>query len=84
MAAQLPNPHNPKKGDVFYYLGRTKCTVEAETLRPGDGNREEALVQIRTQQGTPIVFLYKTSADYLSAVKIPIMKKWPLTVQETR
>ena len=76
----MPNPQSPKTGETFYYLGRTRCTVVGTTLKPGGINIDEAVVQIETvPQGTPHVFLYSTSARYLSAVKISWMKPWPLT-----
>ena len=75
---------NPRVGDTFYWLGRTRCEVVAETLRPGDGNKDEAVVQVETVSGTPYLFLYKTSARYLSAKHIGYFKKWPLTPAASR
>lgn len=77
----MADVNNPKVGDTFYYLGRTRCTVIGETLKPGDGNKDEALVQIETVSGTPITFLFKTAPRYLSEKQIPIWKKWPLSKQ---
>lgn len=74
----MADVNNPKEGDTFYYLGRTKCKIVGDTLKPGGVNIDEALVQIETASGTPIVFLYKTAPRYLSATQIPFYKKWPL------
>lgn len=73
-----------KVGQTYYYLGRTRCTIEAETLEGGGVNLGSALIQIRTANGTPIVFLYKTAGAYLSEKQIPIWKKWPLTPASSR
>lgn len=77
----MADVNNPSEGDTFYFLGRTRCTVIGETLRPGNGNIDEAVVQIETAQGTPYTFLYTKSARYLSEKQIPIWKKWPLSKQ---
>ena len=80
----MADVNNPKVGDIFYYLGRTQCTVVAETLKPGGVNASEALVQIETVSGTPIIFLYSTSGRYLSTTKRPFYKSWPLSVKAVR
>lgn len=80
----MADVNNPKKGDTFYYLGRTRCKIVAENLKGGGVNLDEALVQIETAQGTPIVFFYKTAPRYLSATQIPFYKKWPLTPDASR
>ncbi len=77
----MADVNNPKVGDTFYYLGRTRCTVVAETLKGGGVNMDEALGQIETVSGTPVVFLFKTASRYLSEKQIPIWKKWPLSKQ---
>lgn len=78
------NPSSPKAGDTFYYLGRTRCTVIGETLKPGGVNMEDAIVQVETVSGSPITFLYTASARYLSEKPIPFYKKWPLTAAANR
>lgn len=70
-----------KVGDE-YYFGRTRCKIEAENLKPGGVNLDDALIQIRTVSGTPYVFFYKTAHLYLSKTKPPLFKKWPLTADE--
>lgn len=80
----MADVNNPKKGDIFYYLGRTRCRVIGETLNPGDGNKAEAVVQIETVSGTPVTFLYTAAGRYLSATQIPFYKKWPLTPDSGR
>lgn len=75
--------HNPKKGDKFYFY-RSRCTVMGETLKPGGGNLDEAVVQIETAQGTPYTFLYTLSARYLSEKPVPLFGKWPLTPASSR
>lgn len=75
---------NYKVGQTYFYLGRTRCTVMAETLKPGGVNADEAIIQIETAQGTPITFLYKFADRYLSETQIPIWKKWPLTPSVNR
>ena len=75
----MADVNNPRVGDTFYWLGRTRCTVIAETLKGGGVNIDEAVVQVETVSGTPYVFLYKTSARYISAKHIGFLKKWPLT-----
>jgi len=67
-----------KVGQEYWY-GRTRCKIEAESLRPGDGNINEALIQIRTANGSPVVLFYKTAHLYLSETRPPLFKKWPLT-----
>lgn len=79
----MADVHNPKKGDKFYFK-RTPCTVIGETLKPGDGNLSEAVVQIETAAGTPIVFLYTESARYLSVKPVAYFGKWPLTPASSR
>jgi hypothetical protein len=68
-----------KVGETYYYLGRTRCTVEAETLKGGGANIDEAVLQVRTANGTPILMLYKTAENYLSEKRIGLLQKWPLT-----
>ena len=80
----MADVNSPRIGDTFYWLGRTRCEVVAETLKGGGVNLDEALVQVETVSGTPYLFLYKTSARYLSAKQIPIFKKWPLTPASSR
>ena len=79
----MADPHNPHKGDKFYFK-RTPCTVIGETLKGGGVNLDEAIVQIETAAGTPIVFLYTESARYLSVKPIAYFGKWPLTKAASR
>lgn len=79
----MADVNSPKVGDVFYYLGRTQSTVVAET-KQGGGVNDDALVQIETVSGTPIVFLYSTAGRYLSTTKRPWYKSWPITVKAVR
>lgn len=72
---------NYKVGQTYYLLGRTKCTVIAETLKGGGVNADEALIQVETVSGTPYTFLYKTADRYLSEKQIGLFKKWPLSPQ---
>lgn len=75
----MPDVKQYKVGETYFYLGRTRCTIEAETLKGGGANADDAIIQIRTAQGTPVVFLYKTADRYLSEKQIGIFQKWPLT-----
>lgn len=73
----MADVNNPRKGDTFYYLGRTQVTVIDETLKGGGVNMDEALVQVETKQGTPYLFLYKHSARYLSTKRSGFLESWP-------
>lgn len=69
-----------KVGDKLYY-NRTRCEVTGSTLKGGGVNMDEALLQIETAQGTPIVMLYKTAGRYLTEKPVPYFGKWPLAPQ---
>ena len=75
----MANVNAPKVGDEFFYLGRTRCTVNGSTLEPGGVNADKALIEIKTVQGTPHTFLYKNAPQYLSEKQIGFLQKWPLT-----
>lgn len=44
-----------KKGQTVWYLVRTRCEVLENTLKPGEGNLEEAVLFLRSAQGSSIV-----------------------------
>lgn len=67
-----------KVGQEYWY-GRTRCKIEAENLKGGGVNLDDALIQIRTANGSPVVLFYKTAHLYLSETRPSLFKKWPLT-----
>ncbi len=72
----MANANAPKVGDEFFYLGRTRCTVNGSTLKPGGINSDEALIEIKTVQGTPHTFLYMNAPDYLSEKQLSLFERW--------
>ena len=40
----MPDVKQYKVGETYYYLGRTRCTIEAETLKGAGVNADEALI----------------------------------------
>lgn len=74
----MPDIKNYKAGDVLYYLGRTKCTVIANTLKPGGVNADEAVLFLATEQGGSVVVPVAFQERFVSEIKIPFLRKWPL------
>lgn len=73
-----------KKGDTLYYLGRTRCTVLDNTLKPGDGNISEAVLFLQSAQGSSIIVPVAFQEKFVSEAQIPFYKKWPLTQDSGR
>lgn len=70
-------------GDVVYYLGRTKCTVLSNTLKGGGVNLDEAVMYLRSAQGTCIAVPVKHQDLFLSEKPIGLFDKWPLKRPQT-
>lgn len=72
----MANVKHYKVGETYFYLGKTRCQIVGETLKPGGVNADEAIIQIETVQGTAITFLYKLADRYLSEKQVPFLQKW--------
>lgn len=55
-----------KKGQTVWYLVRTKCTVLENTLKPGEGNLEEAVLFLKSAQGSSIVVPVAFQEQFIS------------------
>lgn len=70
-----------KEGDVVYYLGRTKSTVLGNTLKPGGINADEAVLFLKTAQGSSVVVPVAHQEEFISEKQIGILQRWPLAKQ---
>ena len=70
-----------KAGDVVYYLGRTRAEVLDNTLAPGGTNLKEALLFLKTAQGSSVIVPVAHQDLFISEKQIGILQRWPLTKQ---
>ncbi len=72
------------KGDILYYLGRTKCEVVRNTLKPGGVNADEAVLFLKTVSGSCVAIPVAEQEEFVTETKISFMKPWPPTPTPTR
>ena len=70
-----------KKGDVVYYLGRTRATVLGNTLDPGGINADEAVLFLKTAQGSSVVVPVAFQDEFISEKQIKVWQRGPLAKQ---
>lgn len=66
------------KGDILYYLGRTKCEVVRNTLKAGGVNADEATLFLRViGSGSCHAVPVAEQELFVSETKIAFMRTWP-------
>ena len=72
------------KGETLWYLGRTRCTVVHNTLKPGGVNADEATLFLKTASGSSVAIPVVEQEQFVSEHQISFFKKWPLTPTASR
>ena len=74
----MSNQKKWKAGETAFYLGRIKCTVLSNTLKPGGINVDEALIFLQSAQGSSVVVPVEHQEKFLAEKQLPLFKTWPL------
>lgn len=74
----MSNVKNYKKGQTLFYLGKTRSTVIHNTLKAGGVNADEAVLFLRTVQGTCIAIPVAEQELFVSETQLPFLQKWQI------
>ena len=65
------------KGETLWYLGRTRCTVVHNTLKPGGVNADEAILFLKSASGSSVAIPVIEQEQFVSEKQISFLKSWP-------